>query len=141
VVPADIPVNVPALLMVATETSPLIHEPPGTPSASIAVLAWHTCIVPVMAAGNELTVTGRTLRQPVPSVYVISVVPEARPFARPVVLSIVATTPVLLAQVPPAEPLPNNAVPDSQNWEGPVIGAGNGFTVIPAVILQLVGKV
>ena len=53
---------------VATAVVALVHTPDGVMSASVVVAAEHTIRVPVMFAGNGLTVTTAVLIQPVGSV-------------------------------------------------------------------------
>ena len=61
-VPPDTPVTTPVpATTVATAGVALLHVPPAVASASVVVEAWHTVVVPVMTAGNGLTVTANGL--------------------------------------------------------------------------------
>jgi hypothetical protein len=77
----------------------------------------------------------------VPIVYVIIATPAAAPVTAPVVDPTVATTLLLLVQVPPPLVLVNVTVLPIHTLAGPVIAAGTGFTVIGVVLLHPVGKV
>jgi hypothetical protein len=65
VVPASTPVAMPLGLTVATLPVLLAHVPPAVASASVVVRPAHTVIVPVMVAGNGLTVITVVVMQPV----------------------------------------------------------------------------
>ena len=56
-VPAETPVTIPPASMVATPVVPLLQVPPGVISPRLVVEPAHTVVVPVIAAGNGLTVT------------------------------------------------------------------------------------
>ena len=64
-VPPDTPVTTPTALIVATAGVALLHVPPAVASARVVVEAWHTVVVPVITAGNGLTVTVVVTKQPV----------------------------------------------------------------------------
>jgi len=69
VVPAVTPVTTPLLVpMVATVVLLLLHEPPAVASLSVVVRPEQTLAVPVMEAGNGLTVTTTDVIQPVDKV-------------------------------------------------------------------------
>ena len=50
---------------VATAGVALLHVPPAVASANVVVKVAHTLVVPVITAGNGLTVTVAVLKQPV----------------------------------------------------------------------------
>ena len=60
--------------------------------------------------------------------------PGATPFTTPVVAPIVAVGVLLLVQVPPGLASPNVSVDPVHTVDGPLIGAGVGFTVIGKVV-------
>ena len=63
--PAATPVTTPVPEIVALEGLLLLHVPPEVASASVVVKPSHTLAVPVIAAGNGLTVIGKVALQPV----------------------------------------------------------------------------
>ena len=56
VVPADIPVTVPPVLIVATEVDVLLHVPPLVPSVNVVFALVHTLEAPDILAGVVITV-------------------------------------------------------------------------------------
>jgi hypothetical protein len=56
-VPNDTPVTIPELPIDATDGSSLFQVPPGVPLLSVVVEPIHTCVLPVIPPGAELTVT------------------------------------------------------------------------------------
>lgn len=56
VVPAVLPVTMPVVPMEALPLL-LLHPPPVVTSVNIVVAPWHTTGIPLIADGNELTVT------------------------------------------------------------------------------------
>ena len=126
----------PVVLIVATLPATQLHDPPGVASARVIELPIHNSDGPEIFAGRAFTVRRRVRTQPAGEVYVISVLPDAIAVAAPVVLSIVATSGVLLVHVPPGIPLVNVPATPTQSCEGPAIGAGNGSTVTIVVYTQ-----
>jgi len=65
-VPPDTPVTTPVpATTVAIAGVALLHVPPAVASANVLVKPMHTVVVPVITAGNGLTVTVAVLKQPV----------------------------------------------------------------------------
>lgn len=127
-VPEATPETMPELEpMVATVASLLVHEPPPA-SLRVVVDPAHTKAVPLIADGVAITAITVVAAQPVDSVYVIVVVPDATPDAIPDVDPTVATVPSLLAQVPPPPSL-NAIVEPAQTLLAPLMADGNGLTV------------
>ena len=62
------PVTTPAALIVATAGLALVQVPPGLALLRAVVDPTHTLSVPVIAAGNGLTVTMAVIKQPVGNV-------------------------------------------------------------------------
>lgn len=85
--------------------------------------------------------TVRVTKQPVGRVYVIMVEPAPIPVTIPVASLTFATDNTLLLQVPPPDVLDSVIVDPLHTLAGPVIAAGNGFTVKSFVLLQPVGSV
>ena len=90
-------------------------------------------------ADSGLTVTVTVLRQPVPSVYVITGVPAATPVTMPVE-PIVASVASLVLHVPPEVTSVNDTGKPTHTVAVPVMAAGNGLTVTTEVDLQPVGN-
>jgi hypothetical protein len=66
--PAEIPITVPLASTGAIPDALLYHVPPEMALLSEVLCPWHTCSVPVIAAGNVETVTIVVAWQPVVSV-------------------------------------------------------------------------
>jgi len=112
----------------------LLHDPNGDASVNVVVEDTHTFVVPLIAAGNGLTVNTDVVVQPVTgNVYIIVEVPAATPVTTPVPETTVATDDVLLVQAPPPASLSADVAP-MQADNVPVIADGNGLTVTGAVI-------
>ena len=108
---------------------PLPHMPPGVASARASVAPRHTFeLLPVMDAGNGLTVIVSVLVHPAPSEYVIVALPAATPVIIPVDDPMMAITGLLLLQSPPPA---STAVIEAEihTIVGPVIAAGGVLTV------------
>jgi hypothetical protein len=127
VTPVTIPVDEP---MVATDVLLLLHVPPPVALDNVVVAPTQTDNVPVIAAGNEFTVTTLVAAHPVTgSVYDIVDVPAVIPETTPVPEPTVATVIVVLLHVPPLVALLNDVVDPAHTDAVPVTGAGNGLTV------------
>lgn len=134
-VPADEPaVTTPLASTLATDGLLLLQVPPEVASLNELVPPAHTLSVPVIAAGAELIVSVWEVRQPVPNVYTITVVPGVTPVAIPVEASIVATPVFVLVHVPPLVASVNVEVNATQSVLTPDIEAGSGFTVTVSVV-------
>lgn len=131
--PADTPVTVPPLFIVAMLVLLLLQVPPAVSFASVVLLPSQTAIVPVIAPGNGSTVILDVVEQP-PLVYVIVVEPIAIPVTTPLDASIVATEVVLLAHVPPVETLLSVTVDPRQTLLPPVM-AGGMVTMVAVVVM------
>ncbi len=66
--PADIAWNTPVEETVPTEGLLLLHVPPAVPFDNVIVCPTHTTLEPVMAVGDDNTVTVVTAKQPPESV-------------------------------------------------------------------------
>jgi hypothetical protein len=113
----------------ATEVLLLLHEPPVVASLSSNAAPGHVVIFPAIADGCGVTVNTLIEAQPVPTVYVITVVPEDRAVTAPLARSIVATEALLLLQLPPPVVLLSVVVAPIQVTAVPEIDAGTGLTV------------
>jgi hypothetical protein len=137
-VPAATPVTVPDdEPMVATAVLLLLHVAPRLVVLSVVVDPAHILNVPAMALGAGCTVTTTVVKHAdAGSVYVIVVVPPARP--TPVTMPeedpTVATAGELLVQVPPGVVWLSADVTPGQTTVTPEIAAGVGLTVITAVV-------
>ena len=140
--PADTPVTTPdvgeaIVPTVASAVLPLLHVPPDVASVNVVVRPIQT-LTPNkgrILAGAVLTVTTAVVKQPVESVYVLTVVPGDTPFTIPEVDPTVATESVLLVHVPPPPSL-SVVVPVPQIESVPEIGDAAVFTDIRAVAEQ-----
>jgi hypothetical protein len=133
-VPATIPVTTPvAAFTGATVTLLLLHVPPVVALLNAVVKPTQTLSVPLIAAGNPLTVTTAFMVQPVGNVYTIVAVPTAAPVTTPVALT-GATDALLLLHVPPAVALLSAVVEPTHTWRMPFTTAGNWLTVTTAVL-------
>lgn len=140
-VPALLPVTTPPVVMVATVVGLIAHAPPAGVPVSVVLLPTQVAAVPVIGLGSGFTVTVVVRIQPVPSVYVIVVVPAERPLTTPVVVLISAVPGRLLAQVPPAGVLFKVVVLPTHTTGDPMINPGSGWMVTVVVVRQPVGKV
>ena len=91
--------------------------------------------------GKGTTFIGRVASQPGAIVYTIDVAPIVKPAARPVDVPIVATAVLVLLHEPPGTASENNEDDPRQMVALPVIGLGNGVTVIGKVAAHPVGRV
>jgi hypothetical protein len=140
-VPALLPVTTPPVVMVATVVGLIAHAPPAGVPVSVVLLPTQVAAVPVIGLGSGFTVTVVVRIHPVPSVYVIVVVPADSPFTTPVVVLISAVPGRLLAQVPPAGVLFKVVVLPTHTTGDPMINPGSGWMVTVVVVRQPVGKV
>jgi hypothetical protein len=132
VVPAEAPVTIPVVPIVATVVVPLLQVPPEVPSLKVVVAPEQIPVPPVMAAGAGLTVNPVVVRQ-IPNENVIVVLPTKSPFTTPVVEPIVATVVLLLVQLPPPMPSPSVVELPTHTLGAPVMAVGVGLTVTAAV--------
>jgi hypothetical protein len=139
-VPAATPVTVPDdEPMVATAVLLLLHVAPRLVVLNVVVDPAHILNVPAMALGAGCTVTTTVVKHAdAGSVYVIVVVPPARP--TPVTMPeedpTVATAGELLVQVPPGVVWLSADVTPGQTTVTPEMAAGVGLTVITSVRKQ-----
>ena len=142
VVPVLMPVTIPVPgFTVAMAVLLLLHV--AAPDASVRAneKPGHTGVLPVIADGKAITVTVAVAIQPVPSAYVILVVPNDTPVTDPEGL-IVATEVVLLTHdVPPGVASERKVTPPVHTAMFPNIGPGNGLTLIVRVTRQPVPRV
>lgn len=136
VVPAVRPVTTPAADTVPTAGVLLLQVPPVVVHVSVVVPFTQMLVIPVITAGNGLTVSTAVLRQPLVRLYVIVLVPPgAIPVATPVPRPIVATVVVPLIQVPPVGAPVSVVLVPAQIERLPLI-VGVVFTVATAVTVQ-----
>lgn len=120
----------------------LVHVPPAVASLSVVVLPVHTVVVPVIAAGNGLTVMTADTLQPLGArVYTavavegtVTVPPVTTPVPRPIVAG------PLMLQEPPPVALVSVMVLPLHTLAGPPMAAGNAVTVTMAVVVQPVPR-
>ncbi len=125
----------------ATEGLLLAHVPPGVASVSVIEEPRQIAPAPVMDDGVGVIVTMTVVRQPVPSVYVITAVPAVIPVTTPVPAPTEATDVLLLLHAPPPVASLSVVVAPTHALAVPVITDGVGDTVNVAVVLQPVGSV
>ena len=113
---------------VATDISLLLQVPPP-PSLNVVVAPAQTVVVPEIAEGNGLTVTGFVAEHPDVAVYDIVLVPEPTPETTPVEEPIVATDVVPLLHIPPEAVSDTVIVKPTQTLSGPVMTPGKGTIV------------
>ena len=139
VVPARIPLTTPvADDTVATPVLLLLQLPNGVLLARDDVPLIQVFVVPVIADGSGLTVTIDVVIQPVGSVYVIVVVPAARPVTTPEVLMVAAVV-LLLLHVPPPV-FVSVVVKPAHTFMVPPVTDGEGLTVTTVVAIQPVAS-
>ena len=118
---------------VATDEFSVPHVPPPL-LLSATVDAGQTFVIPLIADGSGLTVMVVVEKHPVPTVYVIIVVPVVRPVTIPVAGCMVATVLLELAHVPPL--FVSVICAPWQTLDGPEIAGGNRFTVTTMVAIH-----
>ena len=123
---------------VATAVVPLVHVPPA-PLLREIVEPTHTFVTPVIAAGSGCTTSIALMLQPVPRVYVITVVPGTSADTMPVEDPIVAMVVLPLLHVPPGALL-NVVVNPTHTPRDPVIADGNGL-IVTVIVEKQVGAV
>jgi len=130
-VPAPTPVTIPVLPTVAIPADAELHTPPVVASVSgVVAPPAHTVAVPAIAegvAGIGVTLTVNVedvVPQPFVREYVMVVVPAATVVSTPLVEPMVATTALLLLQVPPVISSDRlDASEPMQTVAGPLIGS------------------
>lgn len=142
VLPVSTPVP-PAAIMPALVLLTL-QLPPGVGSLRFIVEPAQTEFGPLIIPGKGLTVTVAVIRQPVGKVYVMVEWPTNATdpaVTVPLVDPTVATTLLLVLQVPPG--LASLSVIDNPEQIGvtPAIGKGSGFTVTTVAVVHPVGNV
>lgn len=139
------PVTSPEVLMVAAVLFDVLQIPPPGELLSWVVSPEQTDNVPVIGAGNGLTVTVMEAEQPVASIYVQTVVDVVTTLLSadtiPVDDPIVATEVTLLVHVPPGIASLRLVTDPAQTDVLPVMFAGKGFTVTTTDRAQVVGSV
>ncbi len=112
----------------------MLQLPPPVAQVSITDSPSHTCDGPAIAAGSGFTVMIFDLVQPVPTIpHTIVTVPGVTPVTMPLEAPTVATDGVPELHVQPGVVVDNVVGWPTQATDGPVIAAGNGFTVTVAV--------
>jgi hypothetical protein len=130
-------VTTPVEEIVATAGLPLVHTPPVGVLDKASVVLAHTVDEPAIAVGAGATVTLMFAAQPVPSVYVMPVMPAATPHTRPEVGLAVAIAVLLLLQVPPGVMSVMVVQVPTHSWLAPIILAGMGLKVTAFVTEQV----
>jgi len=125
--------------MIATAWLSLLQLPPETVLPKADADPVHKSNTPVITPGNAFTVTIVVTVQPVPSVYVITDVPDVSPSTTPDKEPI-DTFVLLLLHAPPPASVSVTELP-VHNDNGPVMGDGNETTVTVVIAIQPVGKV
>lgn len=128
-VPGARPITTPVALTVPKVTLLLAHVPPVVVLLSVVVAFWQTFNVPVIAAGNAITVTVLNTVHPEPRVYVILAVPATFPVTTPVEEFTLATVLLPLIQVPPLMPFESVVVALMHTVNVPVTAGKVAFTV------------
>lgn len=101
----------------------------------------HTLAVPVIDAGDAVTVSDRVTVHPPPSEYVIVTVPGDMPVTPPLSDPINAVAGWLLVHTPPLMLSVRVAAAPAQIDAGPDMADGPALTVTIAVDAQVVGSV
>ncbi len=141
VVPGDTPPIVPDdRPMVATPGVAAFQVPPAGISLNVAVLPWHTWVVPDIADGSVFTVTVVEAVQPAVVVYLMITLPVATPDTIPLAASTTAMLVLLLLHVPPVGESLNVVMLPAHIVLLPVTGV-IALTVTVVVALQPVGIV
>jgi len=128
------PTTPPPALTVPTAALLLVHVPPGVVELSVVVAPVHTVLLPVMAAGNGLTVTTAVRVQPLVPKHVIVAVPAATPLTIPDDEPMVAIAVLLLLHVAPMLVVLNVVLAPAQTANVPVMALGAGCTVTTTVV-------
>ncbi len=119
----------------------LLQVPPLVVVLNIVDEPAQTAPIPVIAAGDGITVITFVTMQPVPSEYVIVTVPAATPVTSPLVLLTVARAVLLLLHKPPVGLEASVIIAPVQTVPAPVIAVGAVLTFTVVVTEQVVGKV
>jgi hypothetical protein len=135
VLPVATPDTKPALLTVATDVVPLVHDNVLPEPVRLVLAPSHKLSVPDIV-GLALMVTMADLLQPVPIVYAMVVVPGTMPVTMPVT-SMVPIVVLLLLHVPPPVALPRLVDVPGHAFSVPVIAGGSVCTVIVIMERQL----
>ena len=126
--------------MVAIAPLELVHVPPAVKSVSVIDVPGHTLLllvpVPLMSAGNALTVILVTATHPVDSIYDTVAVPTDRPVITPVADGPLTTVDAGAAHVPPLVGLLSETDEPTHNVELPTIALAAGLAVATIVAKQ-----
>ncbi len=137
-IPDTKPVPAPTEALAGKE---LLHEPPAVASERAVVRPLQTKLLPAIAAGTLLTVTGRVaIQAPGLRVYVMVALPAATPDTLPPEVT-VATAVLLLVHAPPVTVLDNVLAVPMHTLPLPVMAAGEALTVTGRKLLQPVAAV
>jgi hypothetical protein len=133
-VPALIPLTIPLDAPTEAVEDEVLQLPPPVAQVRGIVRPSHTCNGPDIAAGSTLTVIVFDRVQPVPTIpHTIVTVPGVTPITIPLEAPTVATDGVPELHVQPGVVVDNVAGWPTHAVPGPVIAAGNGFTVTVAL--------
>lgn len=129
--------------MLALAALLMLQLPPAIGWLITVVLPTHTVGVPLITAGNVITVTVSVALQPVPNVYVTGTRPPVIPLTTPVMLCIVPIGDASGSElhVPPDGPLVRLVAKPAHTVSEPLIGVGLAFTFSGQVAIQLVGSI
>jgi hypothetical protein len=136
--PVDKPETIPLASTVARSGLEELHTPPVPEADSSVAAPVHTDDAPVIlpAKGAALTVT-ITDSAALPIVYAIVVVPGDKPKTIPVVALTVATTTLVLLQVPPGVAFPSVVVAPVQTESVPVMGPDVAVFTVMILVVEL----
>ena len=140
-VPPATPVTVPSVPTVAMPALLLPHTPPPAASVNAKVDPAHTGALPVIGVGNAVTVTVAVAVQPVETMYVILLVPEATPLTTPEKVTVATLVLLLVHDTPPEVASVKNVVLPTHTMRVPLMAAGAAFTFIVLVEKQPVPTV
>ena len=118
----------------------LVQVPPDGVEFNVVVNPVHTVIVPVIALGFALTAIGVEVAHPVGNVYTMDGVTAAPPVTTPVREPTDACKGLVLLHMPPGVVELSATDEPTHTEPGPVIAAGNGFTVTVVIARQPVAS-
>lgn len=135
--PETIPVDKPTA---AIPVLLLLHVPPDVASVSVVAVPAHMLAAPLIGEGEGKTVIDLVTVHPVPSEYVMRVVPVATPVTTPLREPTLTCAELQLHQPPGIASVRVVLLP-VHTADAPMIAVGKGLTVIIFVALQPVGNV
>jgi hypothetical protein len=140
-VPAETPYTIPVVgFTVAIVVGAIDHVPPAGVLPNAVVFPTQTSRVPVIGVGAVVTVTIVVAIQPEVTMYVMVQVPGLTPVRTPPP-DVMEAVPHGANHVPPVVVDDNVMSEPAHTAPGPVIAAGDSFTVIVLVVVQPVPNV